>query len=68
MKRETKATIYAVQTYKKGGCELIYQAIAENYEIALIEKQCQQNVFTDCHTTIEKYTIRTNKLVKEKTK
>ena len=68
MKKETNATIYAVQTYKKGGCELIYQAIAENYEIALIEKQCQQNVFTDCHTTIEKYSIRTNKLVKEKTK
>ena len=65
MKKKNQATIYAVQTYKKNSCDLIYQAIAENYEIALIEKQCQQNVFIDCHTTIEKYTIRLNKLVKE---
>lgn len=64
-KQLKQVTIYAVQTYKKGGCALIYQAIAENYEIALIEKRCQQNVFTDCHTTIEKYTIRLDKLVKE---
>ena len=68
MKKESKATIYAVQTYKKNSCNLIYQAIAENYEIALIEKNCQQNVFTDCYTTIEKYTIRVNKLVKEQAK
>lgn len=65
MRKKVKATIYAVQTYKKNSCELIYQAIAENYEIALIEKQCQQNVFTDCFTTIEKYTIRIDKLQKE---
>ena len=40
----------------------------ENYELAKIEKQCQQNVFIDCHTTIEKYTIRLDKLVKEQAK
>ena len=64
MKKKNQATIYAVQTYKSKTCELLYQAILENYEIALIEKQCQQNVFTDHYTTIEKYTIRIDKLEK----
>ena len=65
MKKKNQATIYAVQTFNTTTWALIYQNIAENYEIALIEKQCQQKVFIGCHTTIEKYTIRLNKLVKE---
>lgn len=68
MKKKNQATIYAVQTFNKTTWTLIYQNIAENYELAKIEKQCQQNVFIDCHTKIEKYTIRLDKLIKEQAK
>lgn len=56
-KKVTEVNVYAVQTYKDNGV-LLYQNIVENYSIALIEKKCQQNVFTGLYTTIEKYKIR----------
>ena len=63
-KKVKDVTVYAVQTYKKNGV-LLYQNIAENYRIALIEKKCQENVFTGLYTTIEKYTIRLHLLTED---
>ena len=56
-KKVTTVIVYAVQTYKDNGV-LLYQSISENYKIALIEKECQQKVFSGLFTTIEKYKIR----------
>ena len=56
-KKVNEVIVYAVQTFKDNGV-LLYQNISENYKIALIEKECQQKVFTGLFTTIEKYKIR----------